>query len=89
MPTGGQGGAWLRGRERRNTKFLVADPFSGGGTVMFEAIRRGHRAYAQDLYAWPSHGLATDSDTRIDGVMNPCQIGVLNAENADCHLFIS
>src|SRR3954469_5553955 len=39
--------------------FLVADPFSGGGTVAFEAVRRGHPVYAQDLYPWPSSGLAT------------------------------
>ena len=37
----------------------VADPFSGGGTVTFEAARRGLRAYAQDLYPWPARGLAT------------------------------
>src|SRR5690242_17654925 len=39
--------------------FLVADPFSGGGTVAFEAVRRGLTVYAQDLYPWPSLGLAT------------------------------
>ncbi len=39
--------------------FLVADPFSGGGTVAFEAARRGLPIYAQDLYSWPSEGLAT------------------------------
>jgi len=39
--------------------FLVADPFSGGGTVAFEATRRGLPIYAQDLYPWPSAGLAT------------------------------
>lgn len=38
--------------------FLVADPFSGGGTVAFEAVRRGLSTYAQDLYRWPSFGLA-------------------------------
>lgn len=37
---------------------VVADPFSGGGTVTFEAARRGLRAYAQDLYPWPARGLA-------------------------------
>jgi putative DNA methylase len=42
-----------------NDSFLVADPFSGGGTVAFEAVRRGLPIYAQDLYPWPSHGLAT------------------------------
>jgi putative DNA methylase len=48
-------------------KFLVADPFSGGGTVAFEAVRRRLPIYAQDLYPWPSKGLAaaltpTDAD---------------------------
>ncbi len=37
----------------------VSDPFSGGGTVTFEATRRGLKAYAQDLYPWPTIGLAT------------------------------
>lgn len=40
-------------------RFLVADPFSGGGTVAFEAVRRKLPIYAQDLYPWPSKGLAT------------------------------
>ena len=39
--------------------FVVSDPFSGGGTVAFEAARRGLSVYAQDLYPWPSMGLAT------------------------------
>jgi putative DNA methylase len=39
--------------------FVVADPFSGGGTVAFEAVRRGLAVYAQDLYAWPSFCLST------------------------------
>ncbi len=38
---------------------VVADPFSGGGTVTFEAARRGLKAYAQDLYPWPARGLAS------------------------------
>lgn len=47
-------------REEFNSDhFLVADPFSGGGTVAFEASRRGLPIYAQDLYPWPSEGLAT------------------------------
>lgn len=45
--------------EFRRERFLVADPFSGGGTVAFEAARRGLPVYAQDLYSWPSTGLAT------------------------------
>ena len=36
----------------------VSDPFSGGGTVAFEAVRRGLPVYAQDLYPWPTTGLA-------------------------------
>ena len=39
--------------------FVVSDPFSGGGTVAFEAALRGLAVYAQDLYPWPSMGLAT------------------------------
>lgn len=39
--------------------FAVADPFSGGGTVTFEAARRGLTAYAQDLYPWATEGLAS------------------------------
>jgi putative DNA methylase len=39
--------------------FIVADPFSGGGTVTVEAVRRGLTAYAQDLYPWVAEGLAT------------------------------
>jgi putative DNA methylase len=46
-------------KEFRRESFLVADPFSGGGTVAFEAVRRGLPIYAQDLYPWPSKGLAT------------------------------
>ena len=40
-------------------RFTVADPFSGGGTVTFEATRRGLSVYAQDLYPWAAEGLAT------------------------------
>jgi putative DNA methylase len=40
-------------------EFLVADPFSGGGTVAFEATRRGLAVYAQDLYPWPTFALAS------------------------------
>lgn len=36
----------------------VSDPFSGGGTVTFEACKRGLKTYAQDLYPWPARGLA-------------------------------
>lgn len=46
-------------KEFRREDFLVADPFSGGGTVAFEATRRGLPIYAQDLYPWPSQSLTT------------------------------
>jgi putative DNA methylase len=46
-------------KEFRRASFLVSDPFSGGGTVAFEATRRGLPIYAQDLYPWPSRSLAT------------------------------
>lgn len=46
-------------KELRRETFLVADPFSGGGTVAFEAVRRRLPIYAQDLYPWPSRALAT------------------------------
>lgn len=36
----------------------VADPFSGGGTVALEAIRRNINVYSQDLYPWPTQSLA-------------------------------
>src|ERR1700687_37962 len=45
-------------KEFGRKSFLVADPFSGGGTGAFEATRRGLPIYAQDLYPWPSKGLA-------------------------------
>lgn len=45
-------------RDTFGDDFVVADPFSGGGTVTFEAARRGLTAYAQDLYPWAADGLA-------------------------------
>lgn len=45
--------------DRYGRALTVSDPFSGGGTVAFEAARRGIRTYAQDLYPWPAFGLAT------------------------------
>jgi len=36
---------------------LVVDPFSGGGTVAIEALRRGLRVYAQDVNPWAAWGL--------------------------------
>lgn len=44
--------------EQYGSALIVSDPFSGGGTVTFEAAKRGIRAYAQDLYPWPARGLA-------------------------------
>lgn len=44
--------------EKYGSDLVVADPFSGGGTVTFEAAKRGIRTYAQDLYPWPARGLA-------------------------------
>ncbi len=46
-------------QEFGDSSFVVSDPFSGGGTVAFEAARRGLPVYAQDLYPWPCFGLAT------------------------------
>ena len=37
----------------------VSDPFSGGGTVTFEAYRQRLPVYAQDLYPWPSFCLTS------------------------------
>lgn len=36
---------------------VVSDPFSGGGTVALEAVRRGLPIYAQDLHPWAIAGL--------------------------------
>lgn len=41
----------------------VSDPFSGGGTVTFEAYRQGLPVYAQDLYPWPSFCLSSALQT--------------------------
>ena len=38
-------------------RLVVADPFSGGGTVPLAALRRGHSVYAQDLNQWATSGL--------------------------------
>lgn len=40
-------------------QMYVSDPFSGGGTVAFEAAARGLSVYVQDLYPWPTFCLAT------------------------------
>src|SRR6266536_5515614 len=44
---------------------LIADPFSGGGTVAIEAVRRSLNVYAQDVNPWASWGLRV-SLTSID-----------------------
>jgi putative DNA methylase len=43
---------------------VVADPFSGGGTVALESVLRGFPTFAQDLHPWAMTGLAT----ALDGV---------------------
>jgi len=43
--------------ERYGADLVVADPFSGGGTVALEAARRGIKTYAQDIHPWPARGL--------------------------------
>ncbi len=43
----------------------IADPFSGGGTVAIEAVRRSLTVYAQDVNPWATWGLRT-SLTRVD-----------------------
>ncbi len=45
--------------EQYGPGLVAADPFSGGGTVTFEAAKRGLKAYAQDLYPWAARGLAS------------------------------
>ena len=45
-------------KNRLSSTLRISDPFSGGGTVAFEAVRKGLPIYAQDLYPWPSLGLA-------------------------------
>lgn len=50
--------------DRYGDGLTVSDPFSGGGTVTFEAARRGLKAYAQDLYPWPVRGL--------ESALQPC-----------------
>lgn len=52
-------------------ELAVSDPFSGGGTVTFEAVRRSIKAYAQDLYPWPADGLATALEpTDLDALVS-------------------
>src|SRR4051812_33837742 len=35
-----------------NSPPVVADPFSGGGTVALESVLRGFPVFAQDLHPW-------------------------------------
>jgi putative DNA methylase len=35
----------------------ISDPFSGGGTVAIETVRRGYQTYAQDINPWAAWGL--------------------------------
>ena len=60
-------------------QIVVADPFSGGGTVTFEAARRGLRAYAQDLYPWPARGLAAALTPCDPAELRQCGSDVLAA----------
>jgi len=46
-------------------RFLVSDPFSGGGTTAIEADRRGLDIYAQDIQPWAAVGLHIALD-RVD-----------------------
>ena len=49
-------------REGSETDLVIADPFSGGGTVALEAARRGLTVYAQDLHPWATTGLRAALD---------------------------
>src|ERR1700730_16713632 len=64
-------------KEFQTESFLVADPFSGGGTVAFEAARRGLSIYAQDLYPWPSKALATALTPAVPTSSKTQQLGCL------------
>lgn len=50
-------GALLDAATEANGSVVVADPFSGGGTVAIEAVRRNLVTYAQDLHPWAVTGL--------------------------------
>lgn len=50
-------GAILEQAHTERTDAVISDPFSGGGTVAMEAVRRGLPVYAQDLHPWPIAGL--------------------------------
>jgi len=59
-------GSLIDAADSDGSTLVLADPFSGGGTVAIEAVRRGHAIYAQDLHPWPVTGLATALDG-VDG----------------------
>lgn len=65
--------------EHYGPQLMVSDPFSGGGTVTFEAARRGLRVYAQDLYPWPSRGLATALSNCSPETLHQAKARVLHA----------
>lgn len=46
----------------RNSTLTISDPFSGGGTVAVEALKRRFRLYAQDLHPWATYGLGSILD---------------------------
>lgn len=48
-----------------NGRSVIADPFSGGGTVAVQAAARGLPVYAQDLHPWAAWALRT-SLVRVD-----------------------
>lgn len=50
-------GALLEQAREEQTAPVISDPFSGGGTVAIEAVRRGLTVHAQDLHPWPIAGL--------------------------------
>ena len=66
---------------------VVSDPFSGGGTVTFEAARRGLKTYAQDLYPWPARGLAAALGTCSPDEMRLASATVLAALQAKRHAY--
>jgi len=58
---------------------VVSDPFSGGGTVAMEAVRRGLPVYAQDLYPWPVRGLAAALSPAPPGLLEDAARRLLEA----------
>jgi adenine-specific DNA methylase len=58
---------------------VVADPFSGGGTVALESVLRGYPTFAQDLHPWAMTGLATALDGVSAGQLTEATHGLLAA----------